>query len=279
MSYECPHNKEKRSEPNASKDRENKGDPNRKAEAKVVTREYKLLSAVSNHPKEKKGQGIWMLDGGASDHMTSDKELFVEFRKSEGHVIVGNGEPLKIEGIGKIKLSISTECGGYDLGFAEALYVPELVDNLISQGTLEKKGYKIVSYNGVSEISLDDVVYLKCFRVGTLYYVTTEDGTSISELKQMYEAELVNKKASRVSFVKWHERLGHLNPADMAKIRAIDLKDGTTQEGCGVCCAGKMKRSPFTPSELQENVDILDRIHSDLMGPIKPASLGENRRQ
>jgi len=126
--------------------------------ASIVIREYKALSMQKTNSTSR--EGIWLLDGGASDTMTSRSDLFCDFTPTFEEVTVEDGTPLKIEGKGKILLHISDECGGPDLDFLEVLYVPKLQDNLISQGTLDKKGMTIVTANGRADISDQGKVFL-----------------------------------------------------------------------------------------------------------------------
>lgn len=49
------------------------------------------------------------------------------------------------------------------------------------------------------------------------------------------------------------------------------VKDSNFND-CDACVSGKMSRIPFPAPELREELEVLHRIHSDLMGPIRPAT-------
>lgn len=254
----------------------NKKTEERKSEAKVVTRPYKALCAKQANPGEKKNQGIWLLDGGASDFMTPRRDLFRDFIPMKGEVLIGDGNPLKIEGKGKVLLNISPECGNFDLDIPEVLYVPELQDNLMSQGIFQRKGMKIVSYGETTNIYDGNELFLKCYLIGTLTFVTTANGNSIEELKAEYLKE--ERKASFVSTEVWHNRLGHVHQDAMFRIAPIVETGAKKMEDvCDSCIRGKMRRTSFPKKGESETKRVLEKIHSDVAGPIKPQSLGGSK--
>lgn len=79
------------------------------ADCKEVTRKYKALCAkrAENEDSSKMGQRVWLLDTGASDFMTPRRDLFKDFVPMEGEVTIGDGNPLKIKGRGKVLLKIA----------------------------------------------------------------------------------------------------------------------------------------------------------------------------
>ncbi|EER40328.1 conserved hypothetical protein [Histoplasma capsulatum H143] len=62
----------------------------------------------------------------------------------------------------------------------------------------------------------------------------------------------VDKKVMELTIMQWHQKLGHLNPADIAKM-AADPRLGMWIKGpralpfCKVCVQAKMKRPTFAP--------------------------------
>lgn len=243
----------------------------KKASTAIVSREFVSLCAKRKVPD---GQGVWLLDCGASDHMCPRRELFHHLEPMEGEVEVGDGAPLRIEGKGSVMLNISDECGGKDVELKEVLYIPALQDNLISLGQIEEKGCKIETFNGVANIYLREKLILRAARVARLYYVSTVGGISIQEISE--EFNNMGKKASRVSFQTWHSRLGHLNEQSMKKISILQeiTMGGWKKDDCSTCIIGKMKRYAFPKGEGRKATQLLQRVHSDVMGPISPESLG-----
>ena len=77
----------------------------------------------------------------------------------------------------------------------------------------------------------------------------------------------------------WHRRLGHLNAQGFRKLEV--LVDGVVLgkdaiSECVACLEGEHARNPF-PSSCFSVDDVLDLVHSDLVGPIEVPSLGGSR--
>ena len=75
----------------------------------------------------------WIVDSGATDHMTGNKTIFHNLKFCHEHlkVKVANHVFTRVEGIGTITLS-------NQLAIHNVLYVPELTCNLISVSKLTK---------------------------------------------------------------------------------------------------------------------------------------------
>jgi hypothetical protein len=81
---------------------------------------------------------IWIIDSGASFHVTPHEELFSSYQKGDfGMVKMGNHVTSKIVGIGEVTLV--TEYG-YKLVLKEVRHVPDMRLNLISTGKLDDAG-------------------------------------------------------------------------------------------------------------------------------------------
>jgi CRISPR/Cas system CMR-associated protein Cmr3 (group 5 of RAMP superfamily) len=77
---------------------------------------YQIAALLNQKPKETKINGMclntiylsdqWVLDSGATDHMTENKNLLHNFVSSNTiqYVIVANGDKMKILGFGSIKI-------------------------------------------------------------------------------------------------------------------------------------------------------------------------------
>ena len=80
----------------------------------------------------------------------------------------------------------------------------------------------------------------------------------------------------------WHIRLGHVSLGYLRQLQknCPDLKNVKFEESikdCEVCILSKMEKQPFKEIRSRAGKP-LERIHSDLMGPIKPVSFpGENK--
>jgi transposase InsO family protein len=90
---------------------------------------------------------------------------------------------------------------------------------------------------------------------------------------------------SSSQLLKWHKRFGHLGVDGLIKLKnrrmvtgLEELQSGETFVDCVVCHQGKQSRLPF-PKEKENprSLEVLDLIHSDLVGPITPMSSGRSR--
>ena len=79
----------------------------------------------------------------------------------------------------------------------------------------------------------------------------------------------------------WHLRYGHLGVENLKKLKekcmvnGLDFKDETrTVENCQGCIAGKHHRLPFPQIATRRETQVLELIHSDVLGPIWPDLIG-----
>ena len=84
-------------------------------------------------------QNAWIVDSGASQHITNRKDWLSDFSECDGDVLTGKGSA-KVKGRGKVKVKFSEENGGYTLILSNVLFVPEFAYNLLSVHCLAKKG-------------------------------------------------------------------------------------------------------------------------------------------
>ena len=80
----------------------------------------------------------------------------------------------------------------------------------------------------------------------------------------------------------WHRRLGHLSYPSVKKLEKknlvlnLKLENNDITKECEACLLGKQARLPTTHRE-QETTEVLQLIHSDVVGPVTPASIGGNK--
>ena len=116
---------------------------------RFATREEKkecfLISALSGTITD--AEHIWLIDSGASKHMTGLKDSISNVQKKRFHtkVELGDNGTYAIEGIGSTSLKLES---GWSLHLEEVLYVPGLKKNLLSVGVLEDKGYTVAFTKG-----------------------------------------------------------------------------------------------------------------------------------
>lgn len=86
---------------------------------------------------------ISYLDSGVSNHITPNRHRFVDFAPASEQIRIGKGH-LEVKGKGTIVVKMTESCAGWTLSLSNALWVPELDVNLISNRQLAKKGLTTV---------------------------------------------------------------------------------------------------------------------------------------
>ena len=83
------------------------------ARAKEEERECRAICVKKG--REEEGKHVWLLDSGATNHMSPYKDLFEELHDYSGVVDVADGEPLQLKGRGNVVLKVDKRCGTFDI--------------------------------------------------------------------------------------------------------------------------------------------------------------------
>lgn len=89
---------------------------------------------------EKIESGKIILDSGASEHYTPNKDWLIEFTESSGNITVANGEQMPIKGKGSIPILLD----GIEILITNINYIPNLKATLISTKQLANKGWSVL---------------------------------------------------------------------------------------------------------------------------------------
>ena len=79
----------------------------------------------------------------------------------------------------------------------------------------------------------------------------------------------------------WHQRFGHANFKQVAKILKLEAVEGLPKFGkvekimCGACQMGKQTKASHQKVNVIATSRCLELLHVDLMGPTRTESLGE----
>ncbi|CAF0996316.1 unnamed protein product [Brachionus calyciflorus] len=215
-------------------------------------------------------KNIWLLDSGATNHLCCIKSMFSDLKPHSSKVKVGDGRDLEVMGIGNIKAKIKSKNDLKSITIENVLYVPELSVNLISIGKLSRKGFKIIFEREKCNIVSNDETII--------------EAKSWSQNKNLYELSLLFQESERAlisiksdDLKLWHFRLGHLSLENMKRLEAEDVdfsRMNSTKELCESCTLGKLTKLPHKVQEKASKNDNFIIIHSDLVGPMKTASIG-----
>ena len=215
----------------------------------------------------------WVLDSGASHHLTGDLSQLCNVREVSGvNILFGNNQQGVATKCGDISLKLTST--GKTIRLLDVLYFPEAAVSLLSLTAGAKSGVEFEFRGSCCVLRLSGVVFGKAqLRENGLYCLSTELMTAFLA-KEKDSAQL------------WHRRFGHLGFDNLVKLRSRDMVEGLNvpaaafeaakRQVCEPCILAKQHREPFTTSE-KESTKPLELVHMDLCGPFQVPSLGGSR--
>lgn len=221
--------------------------------AVVATNENFFLVEDENYLNVASDDCIWIIDSGASFHVTPHEEFFSSYQKGDfGMVKMGNHVTSKIVGIGEVTLVTDN---GSKLMLKEVRHVPDMRLNLISTGKLDDIGMINQFGDGKWKLSKGSMIIARGKKEGSLYVMQGKINKGDINVSQGMSKEL------------WHKRLGHMSEKGLeilAKNHLPNIK-GQPLESCEDCLAGKQHRVSFQRSDdAKRRKHILDLVHSDV---------------
>ncbi|KXJ74708.1 hypothetical protein RP20_CCG013114 [Aedes albopictus] len=247
-----------------------KGNP----KAKQATTEHSsavLFLVGDEHPESR-----WVVDSGASRHMTNQKSLYTSFvENGTPNVVLANGTTVKSLGSGDCRLSGVSGCGGVtEITLTDVLYVPTLNSSLLSVAQLTERGFSVAFMQKGCEIANNaGKVVATGDRSGSLFILRISESAMEAQCKQHNES----------CQHQWHRRFGHRDPAAVEKMVKENLCDGVVVKDCGIrltcepCIEGKLSRTPIPKTAAKKTSDVLDLVHTDLCGPMRTPTPSGNR--
>lgn len=231
--------------------------------------EHKLFVQLGE--KGASGSTHWILDTGATNHMTGQRDAFSELDTSvHGTVRFGDGSVIAIEGRGTILFKCKN--GAHQV-LAGVYYIPRLTARIISVGQLDEDGYKVLIEKGVLRIwDLARRLLIKVERSPSRLYILDTD---------IDKPVCLVARCSEVAW-KWHARFGHLGFQALRALSKSDMVRGLppieqVEQLCDSCLAGKQRRHPFPAASKYRAPNLLELVHADLCGPISPETPGGKR--
>lgn len=242
-----------------------------------------LTSADGNHAADALGAACnerrWCLDSGCTRHLSSDRNVFVNFEETDIDVVnLANNNTTEVKGCGKANIKANVNNVVQNVDIHDALFVPELRTNLLSVAKLCDRGYTVTfSKDLATIINSDTKVKLVADREDNLYYLRNNENNHAYHASESLDSSQ-NKFAD---LIKWHCRLGHINIKDLVEsikngnIRGLNVCNIPKNFVCEICALNKLTRAPF-PKKSSRVANLLEVVHSDLCGPIKVPSLGKS---
>ncbi|XP_021772819.1 uncharacterized protein LOC110736809 [Chenopodium quinoa] len=194
----------------------------------------------------------WIIDTGATHHVTGEKYWLFDTKSFECPVGLPNGDTVSSSLIGSVCLSDKITLTG-------VLYVPNLSCNLISVSQLNDDLNCTVQFNPYICAIQDHTKEL----IGT---GTRRDGLYyFSKMDSVHHVSAANSELEL-----WHRRMGHPSERVVKLLPTVSNK-ACLNKGCEVCMRAKHPRDSFPLSDNKAS-RIFEKIHCDLWGPYRHVS-------
>ena len=228
----------------------------------AILSDLKVL--LSYNDQIKKPCQPWILDSGATDHMTPIKEHLMEYTPFQKikYVKTADGTLIAVNGYGTVKLG---SIGSLDY----VLYVPNLFVSLVSVQRLAKnKDYTIL---------FDDIDAFLCHKVlswrvgiarvqGGLYYLPWTASVLGPEKEAKFKVGVVSSMAEERIMVT-HKQMGHPSFSLLKELYPSLFKDVIFEHLlCESCQLGQMKRNTYQITN-KRCIKPFSLIHCDIWGP------------
>lgn len=217
-------------------------------------------------------ENSWIMDSGASAHMTFRKDFFYQLSDCNQKTLsLGNKQTVEVSGIGSILIKRYVN-GQWENGeLHNVLYVPSLRRNLFSEGVIIRKQYTIVKKDTNALIYKNSKVVMSAkITENNLYELNIK--TVVPE-----SCNLVQNDKNDIKL--WHERLGHINLKEIKNmstnsvVEGLQINDDIQKEFvCEACAYGKQCRFPFHKS-VRGKLQPGDLVYSDVCGPMSHTSV------
>ncbi|GMF31059.1 unnamed protein product [Phytophthora lilii] len=185
---------------------------------------------------------VWILDSGASSHMSGDQVDFDDFRELTEpiDITVANGQRLRAAGVGSVKLIMED---GVKVTLTDVLFVPHLDRKLMSISALTARGVGVHFEADTAVLSFRGRSIARIPRIGKLFALEAK----LALVEEANQAVVSQEHGSDA----WHARLGHVTDKKLKLISVAyeDLKI-RDDDGTGLC----------------------EGCEGDVMGPLKPKS-------
>lgn len=215
----------------------------------------------------------WIIDSGASDHMTPYLHNLIKAVPSAKATSINlpTGDTVSVTHTG-------TAHFGNGLVLDSVLCVPFFKHNLLSVQKLIKDNSCDVQFF-VDHCTIVNRATQKLLAVGYakngLYYLTNAPKSHTTALT-VPSPTLHNPVALNVTLATWHLRLGHAHLSKIKLIPDISYTPSSESTVCVTCPMTKFTKLPFAASNSQAKSEF-ELIHLDIWGPYKECTKGTYR--
>ena len=230
------------------------------------------IIVMASEPNNSQNAKFWMLDSGASYHITWDRSAFTHMQPCDGTFTVANGGSVRIKGVGTVKLTTQIDGIHVERTLDHVRYVPDCPFQLLAEHQMVLDGYSVEK------------------STNRTWCIRTSDGSVF------LEGHIANARSNpygvvamtnagvalaSVDLKTMHQRLGHCH-VDAIKaavksghIHGITLTNLTFPD-CEDCVAAKLTAQPQPSTPAKEWRNVGDCVSMDMFGPMEE-SLGGSK--
>ena len=211
----------------------------------------------------------WLIDSGASSHMSPMTSDFTEYQKLNPVIEVTVADGAKVQAVGKG--TIVLEGIKHRITVTDVLHIPKLDRRLLSVSKLVERGLSARFEEKQCSIWKDQELVVSAERHSNVYTLPIEPES----------AHYAQYEPSGGTSELWHARMGH--PSNGNYSRTQQSTDGLPkvhdqdQNLCGGCLKGKHSVAMFPRHSSSKTTRVLELIHTDVMGPMQTKSKGGAR--
>ncbi|KAK3036129.1 hypothetical protein RJ639_031710 [Escallonia herrerae] len=193
----------------------------------------------------------WLIDSGASHHMTGNLNFFSSIWDIPPSPI-GLLDGLQTNAIKAGSVSLAN-----GITLRHVLYVPNLAVNPISVSCLAIDANCFVAFSHdicvLQDRTLKSLIGLGKMHRGVFVF-------------QPFSTATVAAVSESESYELWHRRMGHPSSQPLIHLPTVSVVSPSLKTICDVCCRAKHSRTVF-PDSTSHAMDIFGLIHCDIWGP------------
>ena len=210
----------------------------------------------------------WMVDSGATNHVTPHRSDFASWAPAHGSLSWGGQATSTQIGIGTVMLTAVTDDCPIKLTLHNVMHVPDSKGRYFSLNAAVDRGCRLGFSPKGPELYVKDKFLLRGYRDSGLFWFDTSN-PALHTLRANQPLDI------------WHQRMGHMSPRALTRhsdaVKGLSLDPQSDQSDhdislCPGCELGKHTRLPFKASAKRSD-EILQIVHSDLAGPMQLRSI------
>ena len=238
----------------------------------------------------------WIVDSGASTHMSSQwKKWFITYEKllEPRRVWLGDEHFILAVETGQIRLTVNVDGHNSEYILPDVYHVPSLNGNLLSVSALNRHGYNLSFTSLRCQLMKSGQVIMMAHEENNLYILnaslfipeyaymvmTNDIDTLIKSTDvSIHHALIASTNSATGTTAIWHRHLGHIMLRSVKRlfqqnmVKGMHITDSNSHDSdtCKAYLKGKQTQAPIPKVSDVQNLSVLHRVYSNLVGPIEP---------